>query len=223
MLISQNTVDVTPLLVYRLFNQGTRTEVASINSVDTEEPLVCFEELGVSFRITGWHDRVRNLENWGSNARFAEADFQDRLSVDPINPGSALDYDISGVLSKYLNEYDRLRYTYSERMYFQLECIIDVLKGKPDTRQAFLSIWDPNLDIGVLEEERVPCSIGFHFLIREGKLNIIYYMRSCDVKSCLCNDIYTVTRLLEHVALEVGVGFGWVQFNVGSLHYFDKG
>jgi len=157
----------------------------------------------------------------GLSVVFAETDLQDRLSAHPVNPGKAVQFDEVGVLKNYLLPDGTLRYTYSERMYYQIDSIVDILKTHPETRQAYLSIWDPISDITALEQERVPCSLGYHFLLRNGKLNMLYLMRSLEVTKCLGNDIYTSTRLLEEIAQGVGVEPGFVQFMVGSMHIFE--
>lgn len=162
------------------------------------------------------------MEQNNLSVTFAELDLSDRLSPTPVNPGKAIEVDEVGVLSKHRKEDGTLTYTYSERMNPQLEKIVTLLKEHPETRQAFMSIWDPNQDVERLEKDRVPCSIGFHFLVRNGKLNLVYYMRSLEVSLCLGNDMYTSTRLLETMAGWLDLEVGSVTFMVGSLHYFEE-
>ena len=182
---------------------------------------MCHEEIGVNFRILNWEDRAEMMEANGLSVAFAEFDVQDRLSPLPVNPGKAIGLDTTGVLRDHLRQDGRLDYTYSERMWYQINIIVDLLKRKPETRQAFISIWDSKEDITNLESKRVPCSIGFHFLLRNGRLNLVYSMRSLEVTKCLGNDIYTSTRLLEEIAARVGVEVGTVTFSVGSLHILE--
>ena len=182
---------------------------------------MCTEMLGLSFRIEDWSDRSQMMADNGLSVVFAEADFNDRMSPTPVNPGQAVKFDSVGVLRNYLQPDGKLAYTYSERMCYQLEPIINLLKEHPDTRQAFLSIWNPEDDILNFETSRVPCSLGFHFLIRNGKLNLVYYMRSLEVTQCVGNDIYTSSRMIEAVAEKLGVGIGTLTFCVGSAHFFS--
>src|SRR3546814_17811567 len=70
----------------------------------------------------------------------------------------------------------------------------------PYTRQAYLPVWFPE-DTGSASGQRVPCTLGYQFLIREtpaGKvLHIIYNMRSCDFMRHLADDIYMTIRLAQ--------------------------
>jgi len=99
---------------------------------------------------------------------------------------------------------------------------IEKLKKDPGTRQAFFSIWHPQdqKDHGV----RIPCTIGYHFLIRGGKLHIAYLIRSCDIFRHFKNDIYMTIRLAQHVRDEVDPSLKLGQMNmwIGSLHCWDK-
>lgn len=217
MLSFDNTRDIVPFLKGLL--EDTRGFITSSGN-STGLIRYCNELRGTSFRIEEWNDRSDMMQDNGLSTTFAEFDIQDRLSKEPVNPGKAIQFDETGVLSKYIRADGTLRYTYSERVYNQIPKIVKLLKEKPSTRQAFISIWDPCLDIEVLEIERVPCSIGFQFLIRDGKMDLIYYMRSLEVSKCLGNDIYTSTRFLEEMAKMVCVDVGTVTFSVGSLHVF---
>ena len=45
--------------------------------------------------------------------------------------------------------------------------VVHLLKREPTTRQAFLPVWFPE-DTGSTEGQRVPCTLGYHFIIRNG-------------------------------------------------------
>ncbi|MCA1799997.1 MAG: thymidylate synthase [Actinobacteria bacterium] len=70
------------------------------------------------------------------------------------------------------------------------------LKIEPSTRQAYLPIWFPE-DTGAVHGRRVPCTLGYHFLIRNGKLQITYYIRSCDFLRHFRDDVYMAGRLAQ--------------------------
>jgi len=213
-----NTKSVIPTLIALLNASGDTYEGSAGNSTGERKK---FRELrGISFEIANWDDRSQMMSDNGLSVAFAETDLADRLSSHPVNPGRAIELDTIGVLSKYQRANGKLDYTYSERMCYQIEPIIKLLKEHPDTRQAFMSIWNPELDIPNVETLRVPCSIGFHFMIRDGKLYLVYSMRSLEVTKCLGNDMYTSTRLLEKLASRLEIGTGSVTFSVGSMHMF---
>lgn len=64
------------------------------------------------------------------------------------------------------------------------------------TRQAFLPIWFPE-DTGAVHGKRVPCTLGYHFMIRNNTLQITYYMRSCDLIRHFQDDVYMAGRLAQ--------------------------
>jgi hypothetical protein len=62
---------------------------------------------------------------------------------------------------------------------------------EPFTRQAFLPIWYPE-DTGSVHGERVPCTIGYHFIRRGDWVHVVYYIRSCDFFRHFRDDIIFV-------------------------------
>lgn len=110
--------------------------------------------------------------------------------------------------------------------YGQLIDVVDLLAGDPYTRQAYLPVWFPE-DTGG-GSKRAPCTIGYHFLMRDGKLDINYHIRSCDLYKHFRNDLYLTVRLLLWVLdkarsrnpdfKEVKPGHFLMQ--IGSLHLF---
>jgi thymidylate synthase-like protein len=78
--------------------------------------------------------------------------------------------------------------------YGDLGDVVDQLIRSPNTRQAFLPVWFPE-DTGANQNQRVPCTIGYHFMIRDGKLTTRYYIRSCDAYRHLSNDVWLAAML----------------------------
>lgn len=86
-----------------------------------------------------------------------------------------------------------IRYRYGD-----LNDLVDLLVREPYTRQAYLPVWFPE-DTGATDNQRVPCSLGYHFLLREGKLHCNYYIRSCDLLRHFRDDVYLTGRLCQWV------------------------
>lgn len=82
--------------------------------------------------------------------------------------------------------------------YGDLNDVISLLYKQPLTRQAYLPVWFPE-DTGVVHGERVPCTLGYHFILREGKLHCTYSIRSCDFVRHYRDDLYLAVRLTLHV------------------------
>lgn len=110
--------------------------------------------------------------------------------------------------------------------YGDLQDVVDLLVRSPLTRQAFLPIWFPE-DTGAAHRQRVPCTLGYHFMIRDGQLSCRYYMRSCDLLRHLPDDIYMAGRLMQWMCESVrqesgldGLEPGNLVMHIASLHAF---
>lgn len=79
--------------------------------------------------------------------------------------------------------------------YGDLNDVVNLLLREPDTRQAFMPVWFPE-DTGVVHRGRVPCTLGYLFMMRGDYLHITYYLRSCDFTRHFRDDIYLTVRLL---------------------------
>lgn len=102
--------------------------------------------------------------------------------------------------------------------------VVDLLRRAPGTRQAFLPVWFPE-DTGTVHGQRVPCSLGYHFLIRGNQMHAWYYMRSCDLMRHFPDDIYMAGRLVQWVCEQLAdlgdVMPGVLTTIISSLHTFE--
>lgn len=171
---------------------------------------------------------AKSSEITGVIQPWADAEFKERVT-DPfkngdfINPGEAWELR-KDIWTEYMHD-GKMAYTYNERIWQndQLTKIIERLKEDHDSRQLWLSIWDPNIDTDKLGGiSRVPCSLGYNFQFRDGKLNMHYVMRSCDFNTHFINDVYLAIKLLEYVAKEVGMEVGSFTHTMFSLHVYKK-
>lgn len=88
-------------------------------------------------------------------------------------------------------EHKGIRYEYGD-----LDDVADLLRKDPFTRQAYLPIWFPE-DTGAVDGQRVPCSLGYHFIRRGHSLDCQYFMRSCDFFRHFPDDVYMAVRLMQ--------------------------
>lgn len=100
-----------------------------------------------------------------------------------------------------------------------LQDVVQQLIKEPTTRQAYLPVWFPE-DTGALYSQRVPCTLGYHFLYRNGKLSMNYYLRSCEVYRHFTNDVYLAARLLQWVAWHARMDTGDLHLHIASFHGF---
>jgi thymidylate synthase len=108
--------------------------------------------------------------------------------------------------------------------YGDLNDVVQQLVKDPATRQAILPVFFPE-DTGAVHGDRVPCSIHYQFMVRNGRLDIFYYLRSCDFIRHFRDDIYLTVRLqlwmidrLKENGIDVTPGMFLMQ--TGSLHLF---
>lgn len=131
--------------------------------------------------------------------------------------------------------------------YGDLGDVVQLLVRNPMTRQAYLPVWFPE-DTGASAHKgdydpardgdpspiRVPCTLGYHFMIRDGRMSMRYYIRSCDAYRHLDNDIYLACRLLQWVCDAVNNQTDWdlvgppgdiftgrMVMYISSLHLFE--
>jgi hypothetical protein len=197
------------------------------------------------------------------NLPWAEDHFQERVGGAPTNPGSQFMswpwYDPNWKAQA--GEDAKFSHTYQERMwprfapegarpgggdvtaslagiryrYGDLQDVVNLLHREPTTRQAYLPIWFPE-DTGAHHGERVPCTLGYHFMLRGGLLHVTYHIRSCDFLRYFRDDVYMAMRLGQWVLNELSVDLeegqpdtvwssvqmGILQMNIGSLHVFEN-
>lgn len=140
-----------------------------------------------------------------------------------INPGEAWKLR-EEVWSEYMHE-GKLAYTYNELLWNndQLTKIMNRLKEDPDSRQLWISLWNPDKDPDLLGGvSRVPCSLGYGLQVRDGKLNLHYVMRSCDFVTHFRNDVYLAIKFLEWVAEKTGYPVGDFTHTMFSCHVYNK-
>lgn len=173
----------------------------------------------------------------GVTQSWADKEFEERIT-DPwmrnpdgshhsfvgfVNPGEAWK-SRQEVWNDYIHD-GKMAYTYNEMIWNNDQCfkIINRLKEDPDSRQLWISLWNPNKDPDFLGGvSRVPCSLGYGFQVREGKLNMHYVMRSCDFITHFRNDVYLAIKFLEWVAKETGYEVGNFTHTMFSLHVYNK-
>lgn len=180
------------------------------------------------------------------NLPWAEDHFQERISGIPTNPPPSnewwpfnrnknAEHKKADVFShsyperfwpRYASESGDVDYSIINRgIRFDLGDLSDlvhVLVNNPRSRQAYLPVWFPEDLQAARAGERVPCTLGYHFMLNvDGQLDCTYLMRSCDFLRFMVDDIYMAGRLQQHVAREANLNeVGTLYISIGSLHVF---
>jgi thymidylate synthase len=165
-------------------------------------------------------DAIQSITALKPTQPWADAEFGERISKTPLNPGVA--YTLrEDVWDEFLHD-GKFAYTYPERLYQKIDRIVAELKKNPQSRQLFLNIWEGEDLTKLGGISRVPCSLGYLFQLRGGKLHMTYLMRSCDWATHFQNDVYLAVRMLNHVAHSAGVKPGNFTHFIGSFHIYRK-
>ena len=104
----------------------------------------------------------------------------------------------------------------------QADLVVERLKVDPDSRQALIVLWRPELDLLQSGHADYPCTVMLMFLIRNGKLQLHVTMRSNDVWWGLAYDAFQFTQLQLTVAHALGVPAGPYFHHAISLHAYER-
>ena len=165
------------------------------------------------------------------SADWAESEFLERISLNefglPHNPGKAwrIREEVwKEFLVRFMNGKEGFDYSYSERFqeFASIQRIIGEICVNPDSRQLILSVWDRHDILNIGGTRRVPCSIYYQFMVRDGKIVVIYNQRSCDVVTHFGNDVYLAWLLGKYVAANTNYEMGRLVHNIASLHCYAK-
>jgi thymidylate synthase len=166
------------------------------------------------------------------NMPWAEDHFQERVSGEPLNPPPSYEWWPFNKNKDAFQKDEKFSHTYPERFwpkrasaelqekvkvwgeepaniqhgvrynYGDLDDVVNLLAKHPHTRQAWLPIWFPE-DTGAVHGERVPCTLGYHFMLRGGRLHCHYVIRSVDFLRHFRDDVYMAARLTQWVLDEL--------------------
>lgn len=162
-------------------------------------------------------EEIEECINWSN------LEIQERLNEHSLNPGIAWEKR-KKLWENLMNSEGRFDYTYSERINHghQLKRIIEYMKKDINTRRAVINIHNNVLgDLeGVEQNKRIPCSVTYSFLHRDGKLNLFYHMRSSDFYTHFINDMILAQDFMITVAEKLNVEGGILTVYINSLHAY---
>jgi hypothetical protein len=193
-----------------------------------------------------------DLDHWrfdiSPNLPWADDHFEERVSGNSLNPGETWkQWPWALAADKHRTYSLQFTHTYMERYwpkyanteglapiregirykYGDLWNVIDQLSNEPFTRQAYLPIFFPE-DTGAVHGGRVPCTLGYHWIVRSGFLHTTYYIRSCDYYRHFKDDLYLTVRLTLWLLEKLREQDGWwnqitpglFSFHCVSMHLF---
>jgi thymidylate synthase len=192
-------------------------DVSGNESFQTKEIInysYCLESMDKSAYLF-IHD-VRSI-NW------VEEEFLERINTNHINPGKAWELR-KDLWEQFLNDGNAFDYTYNERLQknYTIDKVVDEIIKNQDSRQLVMAIWHPTDILWIGGKKRIPCSIYYQILVRNGKVNIIYNQRSADIITHFGNDVYLAWKMMEYIAKRTGLENGFLYHNIASLHCYQK-
>jgi thymidylate synthase len=210
-------------------------EWQAIRSGLPQEETIELEDISFEMPIPGFSmDILQSMVL--PNLPWAEDHFKERVSGIPFNPPPSHEW---WPFAQHSNDQHRqgeiFSHTYPERMwaaassrkgirfdYGDLADLVVLLKERTGTRQAYLPIWFPEDLSATRAGARVPCTLGYHFLIRNGRLKIVYYIRSCDFYRHFRDDVYMAARLAQWVSEQIPETTpSRLVMHISSLHVFS--
>lgn len=106
----------------------------------------------------------------------------------------------------------------------QLHAIVNLLRAKPDTRQAVVGLWRADDLTRALDgtTNDIPCTMSWQFIMRDDTLHMVATMRSQDIWLGMPYDVFVNTCMQRLIADELRCGYGSYTHHVGSLHLYDR-
>lgn len=186
---------------------------------------VCGQPLnpGVTWKTWPWgHNAEKFMADGMYNHSYAERYFP-RLA-DKLGPLIVPMNEENWEHAETCLPHSGIRYEYGD-----LNDVLDLLEREPLTRQAYLPIFFPE-DTGAVHGDRIPCSLGYHFILRHGYLHCVYYLRSCDFVRHFRDDLYLTVRLMLWVLEKLkdkserwnSAQPGTLTTHITSLHMFKN-
>ena len=201
------------------YSYEVHTEKWQGKEIKNDPKYTMIETLNLSFSCQMSPDIKTIGEQINPNFAWADEHFEERVSGLPLNPPpSHVRWPYAQKNNAEFGGDEKFSHTYPERIwpkyrniakdgtimdrskikgfrydYGDFNDVVSLMAREPFTRQAFLPIWFPE-DTGSVHGERVPCTIGYHFIRRGDWVHVVYYIRSCDFFRHFKDDIYLCAK-----------------------------
>jgi thymidylate synthase len=183
------------------------------------------EVLGVTYRLTNPRERVIRTPSRRTNIVF---NFAEALWY--LSGSNSLDLVrfYAPSMSKYSADGRTLRGTaYGPRIFNfggagvnQWESVIKTLRADPDSKRAFIQIFAPE-ELLTTDNIDVACTVGLQYVIRQGRLHALSFMRANDAYRGTASDVFSFTFLQELLAHQLDLELGSYTHVVGSYHLYQ--
>lgn len=102
--------------------------------------------------------------------------------------------------------------------------VVKQLKANPDSRRATMIYNRPSMhdDYNVDGMSDFMCTNTVQYVIRDGAVHALVYMRSNDAVFGYKNDYAWQKHVLDEVAVDLNIPAGNIYWNVASLHVYER-
>lgn len=104
----------------------------------------------------------------------------------------------------------------------QWDLLRAILRRDPSSRRAVLNFQQDPAEALRPDSPDTACATVLQFLVRDGRVHAIAYMRSNDVVWGLPYDVFLFTMLQEMLACDLGLDLGSYSHVAGSLHVYAR-
>ena len=106
----------------------------------------------------------------------------------------------------------------------QFNKVVEELKRNPDSRRGTMIYNRPSMhyDYNTAGMSDFMCTNTVQYLIRDGKVNALVYMRSNDAVFGYKNDYAWQKHVLQEVCDKLDLPMGSIFWNVASLHVYER-
>lgn len=182
------------------------------------------ERLGVSFTL---RDPLRRLVTHPERRTNLAFNFAEALWYLAGRDDLAyLAYYAPGV-ARYSADGERLTGTaygprifrYGDGALDQWAAVAEAIRQDPDTKRAVIQVFHPR-ELLVPGNPDVACTLALQFLLREGRMHMVAYMRANDAYRGMVSDVFSFTFMQEMMARQFHVPVGSYTHVAGSLHLY---
>jgi thymidylate synthase len=183
------------------------------------------ELLGVSYRLTQPRERIVRVPRRRFNIVFSFAE-----TLWYLSGSNSLDFIrfYAPSMGSYSADGTTLRGTaYGPRIFSfggagfdQWDSVVRTLADDPDSKRALIQIFAPE-ELLVSGNIDVACTIGLQYVVREGCLHAVSFMRANDAYRGTVSDVFSFTLMQEILAHQLGLRMGSYTHMAGSYHLYE--
>ncbi|GAA2683033.1 MULTISPECIES: thymidylate synthase [Actinosynnema] len=184
------------------------------------------EILGVSYRLADPRERVVRVPGRRTNLvfNFAEALWylsgSDSLEFMSFYAPSITRYSADGRTLRGTAYGPRI-FNFGGAGFNQWDSVVSTLRADPDSKRAVIQIFAPE-ELLIADNPDVACTIGLQFVVREGRLHAVAFMRANDAYRGTASDVFSFTLLQEVLAHQLGLELGTYTHVAGSYHLYES-